>query len=151
MANTPQKGKTRHITWLSFLFKVQCFYRDENDLVPDDKHCIWGKRNALWFWQHFGRIFLFSYLLLIALYTNSTYIIWLKKYSVVFYFLIFLTRDYFLFFVSSSSIADFGKVWLDTYIKIIVICRDIHQTLRKIIAVDLKKILSNFLFCSFIY
>ena len=33
--------------------------------------------------------FLFSYLLLIALYTNSTYIIWLKKYSVVFYFLNF--------------------------------------------------------------
>ena len=111
MANTPQKGKTRHITRLSsFLFKVQCFYRDEKHLVPDDKHCIWGKRNALWFWQHFGRtitlavfdipidsteslvlysfiikvrvdtpIFLFSYLLLIALYTNSTYIIWLKN------------------------------------------------------------------------
>ena len=34
-------------------------------------------------------IFLFSYLLLIALYTNSTYIIWLKKYFVVFYFLNF--------------------------------------------------------------
>ena len=33
--------------------------------------------------------FLFSYLLLIALYTNSTYIIWLNKYSVVFYFLNF--------------------------------------------------------------
>ena len=34
--------------------------------------------------------FLFSYLLLIALYSNSTYIIWLKKYAVVFYFLNFL-------------------------------------------------------------
>ena len=87
---------------------------------PDDKYYIRGKRNALWFWQHFGRTitlavfdipivstesqvlysfyyknedgypnFLFSYLLLIALYTNSTYIIWLKKYSVVFYFLNF--------------------------------------------------------------
>ena len=33
--------------------------------------------------------FLFSYLLLIALYTYSTYIVWLKKYSVVFYFLNF--------------------------------------------------------------
>ena len=33
--------------------------------------------------------FLFSYLLLIALYTYSSYIIWLKKYSVVFYFLNF--------------------------------------------------------------
>ena len=121
MANTPHKGNTGHIAWLSsFLFKAQCFYRDEDDLAPDDKYYIRGKRNALWFWQHFGRtitlavfdipivsteslilysfiikvrmdtsIFLFSYLLLIALYTYSTYIIWLKKYSVVFYFLNF--------------------------------------------------------------
>ena len=121
MANTPHKGKTRHIAWLSsFLFKAQCFYRDEDDHAPDDKYYIRGKRNALWFGQHFGRtitlaifdipivsteslilysfiikvrmdtpIFLFSYLLLIALYTYSTYIIWLKKYSVVFYFLNF--------------------------------------------------------------
>ena len=119
MAYTPHKGKTRHIAWVSsFLFKVQCFNRDENDLAPDDKYYIRGKRNALWFWQHFGRTitlavfdipivstesfvviyyksedgypnFLFSYLLLIALYTYSTYIIWLKKYSVVFYFLNF--------------------------------------------------------------
>ena len=120
MANTPYKGKTRHIAWSSsFLFKAQCFYRDENDFAPDDKYYIRGKRNAVWFWLHFGRTitlacfhipivstesqvlysfiisedgypnFLFSYLLLIALYTNSTYIIWLKKYSVVFYFLIF--------------------------------------------------------------
>ena len=56
MANTPHKGKTRHIAWLSsFLFKAQCFYRDEDDLAPDDKYYIRGKRNALWFWQHFGR------------------------------------------------------------------------------------------------
>ena len=123
MANTPHKGKTRHIAWLSsFLFKAQCFYRDEDDLAPDDKYYIRGERNALhlWFWQHFGRtitlavfnvpavstesqvlysfiikvrmatpIFLYSYLLLIALYTNSIYIIWLKTYSVVFYFLNF--------------------------------------------------------------
>ena len=110
MANTPHKGKTRHIAWSSsFLFKVQCFNRDENDLAPDDKCYIRGKRNALWFWQHFARTrtlavfdipivstesqvlysfiikvrirypnFLFSYRLFIALYTNSTYIIWLK-------------------------------------------------------------------------
>ena len=128
MAITPHKGKTRHIAWLSsFLFKVQCFYRDENDLAPYYKYYIYiyiyirGKGNALWFWQHFRRtitlavfdipivstesqvlysfiikvrtdtlFFLFSYLLLIALYTNSTYIIWLEKYSVVFYFLNFL-------------------------------------------------------------
>ena len=121
MANTPRKGKTRHIAWLSsFLFQAQCFYQDEDALAPDDKYYIRGKRNALWFWQHFGRtitlsvfdipivstesqvlysfiikvrldtpIFLFSYLLLIALYTNSTNIIWLKIYSVVFYFLNF--------------------------------------------------------------
>ena len=59
MANTPHKGKTRRIAWLpSFLFKVQCFNRDENDLAPDDKYykkIIRGKRNALWFWQHFAR------------------------------------------------------------------------------------------------
>ena len=61
MVNTSHKGKTRHIAWSSsFLFKAQCFYRDENDLAPDDKYYIWktfftifGKRNALWFWQHF--------------------------------------------------------------------------------------------------
>ena len=52
--NTPHKGKRRHIAWLSsFLFKAQCFYRDEDDLAPDDKYYIRGKRNALWFWQHF--------------------------------------------------------------------------------------------------
>ena len=44
----------------------------------------------------------------------------------------FLTRDYILFFVPSSSIADSVTVWLDTYNKIIVICRDIHHTLRKL-------------------
>ena len=56
MANTPHKGKTRHIAGLSsFLFKVQCFYRDENDLASYDKYYIRGKRNALCFWQHFGR------------------------------------------------------------------------------------------------
>ena len=39
-----------HIAWLrvsSFLFKIQCFYRDENDLAPDDQHFIRGKRNSL--------------------------------------------------------------------------------------------------------
>ena len=41
MANTPHKGKTRHIAWLSnFLFKAQCFYRDEDDLAPDDRYYI---------------------------------------------------------------------------------------------------------------
>ena len=44
----------------------------------------------------------------------------------------FLTRFYILFFEPSSSIADSGTVWLDTYIKIIVDCRDISQTLRKL-------------------
>ena len=53
IANTPHKGKTRHIAYLSsFLFKVQCFYRDENDLALYDKYYIRGNRNALWFWQH---------------------------------------------------------------------------------------------------
>ena len=39
MANTLHKGKTRHIAWFtSFLFKAQCFYRDVDDLAPDDKY-----------------------------------------------------------------------------------------------------------------
>ena len=43
--NTPHKGKTRHIAWLSsFLFKAQCFYRDEDDLAPDDKYYIRGEK-----------------------------------------------------------------------------------------------------------
>ena len=45
MANTPHKGKKRHIAWLSsFLFKAQCFYRDEDDLAPNDKYYIRGKK-----------------------------------------------------------------------------------------------------------
>ena len=154
MAYTPHKGKTRHIAWVS---------KRWNDLAPDDKYYIRGKRNALWFWQHFGRTitlavfwdtdsfnwkssfvliyyksedgypnFLLSYLLLISLYTNSTYIIWLKKIFCSILFSKFLTRDYFLFFVPSTSIADSSTVWLDTYIIIIVFCRDIHRTLRKL-------------------
>ena len=111
---------------------------------------FWKNDNSSWFWytsgfnwkSSFVLIYyksedgypnlLFSYLLLIALYTNSTYIIWLKKIFCSILFSKFLSRDYFLFFVSSSSIADSGTVWLDTYIKIIVICRDIHRTLRKL-------------------
>ena len=68
---------------------------------------FWKNDNSSWFWytnsfnwkSSFVLIYyksedgypnlLFSYLLLIALYTNSTYIIRLKKYSVVFYFLNF--------------------------------------------------------------
>ena len=35
------RAKIRHIAWLSsFLFKAQCFYRDEDDLAPDDKYTI---------------------------------------------------------------------------------------------------------------
>ena len=123
MANTPHKGKTRHIAWLSiFLFQAQCFYRDEDDLAPvtwwqilykrkrerfvvlttfwknDNSSCFWYTNSFNWK-SSFVLIYyksedgypnvLFSYLLLIALYTNSIYIIWLKKYSVVFYFLNF--------------------------------------------------------------
>ena len=118
MANTRHKGKTRHIAWLSsFLFNAHCIYRDEDDLAPDDKYYIKSKKerfvvlatfwkndnsSCFWYTNSFNwkssfiikvrmdtPIFLFSYLLLIALYANSTYIIWLKKYSVVFYFLNF--------------------------------------------------------------
>ena len=49
IANTPHKCTIRHIAWLhlsSFLFKIQCFYRDKNYLDPDDKHYIRRKRNT---------------------------------------------------------------------------------------------------------
>ena len=39
----------------AFYSRHNVFYRDEDDLAPDDKYYIRGKRNALWFWQHFGR------------------------------------------------------------------------------------------------
>ena len=48
------KGKIRHTAWLSsFLFKIQCFYQDENDLAPDDQYYIRGKRNILYFGNMF--------------------------------------------------------------------------------------------------
>ena len=45
-----------------------------------------------------------------------------------------------------SSIADSGRVLLGTYIKIIVICRGIIHTLRK-----LKQLTEKYLFILFIY
>ena len=143
MANTPHKGKTRHIAWLSsFLFKAQCFYRDEDDLAPYDKYYIRGKRNALWFWQHFGRtitlavfdipivstesLIVYSFIIKVRTDTPINFVIFLSSFdSIVHLFYIhsfaekifcgilfskFLARDYFLFFVSSSSIADSGTV-----------------------------------------
>ena len=45
---TYDKGKIRHIARLSsFLFKIECFYRDENDIAPDYQYYIRGKRNTL--------------------------------------------------------------------------------------------------------
>ena len=49
IANTPHKGTIGNLVLLhvsSFLIKIQCFYRDENDLVPDDQHSIRAKRNT---------------------------------------------------------------------------------------------------------
>ena len=51
IAYITHKGTIRHIAWLhvsSFLFKIQCFYRDENDLAPDDQYYITGKWNTLY-------------------------------------------------------------------------------------------------------
>ena len=48
--STELKGTIRHIAWShlsSFLFKIQCFYRDKNYLDPNDKHYIGRKRNTL--------------------------------------------------------------------------------------------------------
>ena len=94
MANTPHKGKTRHIAWLSsFLFKVQCFDRDENDLAPDDKYYIRGKRNALWFWQHFVRTITLAVFDIPIVSTESqvlySFIIKVRMGNPIFYFLIF--------------------------------------------------------------
>ena len=88
------KGKTRHIAWLSsFLFKAQCFYRDEDDLAPDDKYYIRGKRNALWYWQHFGRTITLAVFDIPIVSTESlilySFIIKLRMDTPIFYFLIF--------------------------------------------------------------
>ena len=138
------RANIRHIAWLSsFLFKAQCFYRDEDDLAPDDKYYIRGKRNALCFWQYFGRTItlavfdipivsteiqvLYSFIIKVRMDTNvPQFFIFLSSFdSIVHKFYIhnltekifcsilfskFLTRDYYLFFVSSSSIADSGTV-----------------------------------------
>ena len=91
---TPHKGKTRRTAWLSsFLFKVQCFNRDENDLAPDDKYYIRGKRNALWFWQHFARTITLAVFDIPIVSTESqvlySFIIKLRTGTPIFYFLIF--------------------------------------------------------------
>ena len=94
MTNTPHKGKTRHIAWLSsFLFKAQCFYRDEDDLASNDKYYIKGKRNALWFWQHFGRTITLAVFDIPIVSTESqvlySFIITVRMDTPIFYFLIF--------------------------------------------------------------
>ena len=94
MANTPHKGKTWHIAWLSsFLFKAQCFYRDEDDIAPDDKYCIRGKRDALWFWQHFGRTITLAVFDIPIVPTECqvlySFIIKVRMDTPIFYFLIF--------------------------------------------------------------
>ena len=94
MTNTPHKGKTRHISWLSsFLFKAQGFYRDEDDLAPDEKYYIRGKRNALWFWQHFGRTITLAVFDIPIVSTKSqvlySFIIKVRMDTPIFYFLIF--------------------------------------------------------------
>ena len=94
MANTPHKDKTRRIAWLSsFLFKVQCFNRDENDLAPDDKYYIRGKRNALWFWQHFTRTITLAVFDIPIVSTESqvlySFIIKVRMGTPIFYFLVF--------------------------------------------------------------
>ena len=90
MANTPHKGKTRHIAWLSsFLFQAQCF----DDLAPDDKYYLRGKRNALWVWQHFGRTITLAVFDIPIVSTESqvlySFIIKVRMDTPMFYFLIF--------------------------------------------------------------
>ena len=54
ITNIPHKGTIRHkthcvITCIKLSIKIQCFYRDENDLAPDDQHYVRGERNTLCF------------------------------------------------------------------------------------------------------
>ena len=54
MANTPHKGKIRHIArLLSFVLKIQYFYRDEKDFAPDKQYYKRGKWNTLYFYNIF--------------------------------------------------------------------------------------------------
>ena len=87
-------------TWWQILYKrkKECFVVLATFCKNDNSSCFWYTKSFNWksnFVLMYYKSedgypsFLFSYLLLIALYTNSTYIIWLKKYSVVFYFLNF--------------------------------------------------------------
>ena len=88
MTNTIIRGKKERIQFVV----LSTFWKNNNT------SCFWYTNSFNWK-SSFVLIyyksedgypdFLFSYLLLIALYTNSTYIIWLKKYSAVFYFLNF--------------------------------------------------------------
>ena len=90
----PTQGQNKtHCVVTSFLFKAQCFYRDEDDLVPDDKYYIRGKRNALWFWQHFGRTITLAVFDMPIVSTESlilySFIIKVRMDTPIFYFLIF--------------------------------------------------------------
>ena len=87
-------------TWWQMLYKreKECFVVLATLWENDNSSCFWYTNSFNWksnfvlsYYESKDGYpnFLFSYLLLIALYTNSTYIIWLKKYSVVFYFLNF--------------------------------------------------------------
>ena len=88
------RAKQDTFAWLSsFLFKAQCFYRDEDDLAPDDKYYIRGKRNDLWFWQHFGRTITLAVFDMPIVSTESlilySFIIKVRTDTPIFYFLIF--------------------------------------------------------------
>ena len=50
------KAKQDTLRGCSYLFKVQCFYRDENGLAPDDKYYVRGKKERfvvlVTFWKN---------------------------------------------------------------------------------------------------
>ena len=90
----PTQGQNKtHCVVIKLLFKTQCFYRDEDDLAPDDKYYIRGKRNALWFWQHFGRTITLAVFDMPIVSTESlilySFIIKVRTDTPIFYFLIF--------------------------------------------------------------
>ena len=90
----PTQGQNKtHCVVIKLSIQAQCFYRDEDDLVPDDKYYIRGKRNALWFWQHFGRTITLAVFDIPIVSTESlllySFIIKVRMDAPIFYFLIF--------------------------------------------------------------
>ena len=90
----PTQGQNKtHCVVIKLSIQGTMLYRDEDDLAPDDKYYIRGKRNALWFWQHFGRMITLAVFDMPIVSTESlilySFIIKVRTDTPIFYFLIF--------------------------------------------------------------